>query len=145
MDLIAPTTQDSSFSPEGEKTRRTIVGDPYVDGMLSQMDAFDEEWNKYCNNQLWGRTWQRGILQHQQLSLLTMGMLAGLGRMEEFGMHFRIALKHTQVPLIQLREVLLHIGMYCGIPIARDAFVIARRILKEEGVDLSQLDAQAPK
>ncbi|MDR2839472.1 MAG: carboxymuconolactone decarboxylase family protein [Azonexus sp.] len=108
--------------------------------MLGQMDAFDREWNTYCTNQLWGRTWRRGILEHKQLSLLTMGMLAGLGRMEEFELHFRIALKRTGVPLIQLREVLLHIGMYCGIPIARDAFVIARRVLKEEGVDVSQLD-----
>jgi len=141
MDLLAPTAKDSEFWPEGEKTRRAIVGDKYVDGMLGQMDAFDEEWNKYCNNQLWGRTWQRGILSHRQLSVLTMGMLAGLGRMEEFAMHFRIALRHTKLPLVQLREILLHIGMYCGIPIARDAFVVARRILKEEGVDVSQLDA----
>lgn len=140
MDITASTTGQSPFSAEGEKTRRTIVGDKYVDNMLEQMDDFDREWNIYCTNQLWGRTWSRGILEHKQLSLLTMGMLAGLGRMDEFEMHFRIALKHTGVPLAQLREVLLHIGMYCGIPIARDAFVIARRILKEEGVDLSQLN-----
>jgi 4-carboxymuconolactone decarboxylase len=142
MDLLAPTTDNTGFWPEGEKSRRTIVGDQYVDRMLGQMDAFDREWNTYCTNQLWGRTWQRGILEHRQLSLLTMGMLAGLGRMEEFEMHFRIALTRTGVPLIQLREVLLHIGMYCGIPIARDAFVIARRVLKEENVDLSQLDEE---
>jgi len=140
MDLTAPTTSDSGFWAEGEMTRRKITGDHYVDDMLSQLSPFDREWQMYCTNQLWGRTWNHGILSHQQLSLLTMGMLAGLGRMEEFEMHFRIALKHTEVPLVQLREVLLHIGMYCGIPIARDAFVIARRILKEENVDLSQLD-----
>jgi len=140
MNLLAPTTENTGFWPEGEKTRRVIVGDAYVDNMLGQMDAFDREWNTYCTNQLWGRTWQRGILEHKQLSLLTMGMLAGQGRMEELEMHLRIALKHIGVPLVQLREVLLHIGMYCGIPIARDAFAIARRILKEEDVDLSQLD-----
>ena len=144
MDLLAPTTRDSGFWPEGEKSRRTITGDEYVDNMLAGKNAFDEEWQMYCTNQLWGRTWQRGILQHQQLSLLTMGMLAGLGRMEEFEMHFRIALTRTKLPLVQLREVLLHIGMYCGIPVARDCFVIARRVLKEENVDVSQLDAPAP-
>lgn len=142
MNLLEPTTAQTGFWPEGEKTRRAITGDEYVDDMLAVKSAFDEEWQTYCTNQLWGRTWQRGILSHQQLSLLTMGMLAGLGRMEEFEMHFRIALKRTGVPLIQLREVLLHIGMYCGIPVARDAFVIARRILKEEGVDLSSLEPQ---
>ncbi len=144
MDLNAPTTATSEIWAEGEATRRKIIGDRYVDDMLAVKNAFDEEWQRYCTNQLWGRTWQRGILKHQQLSLLTIGMLAGQGRMEEFEMHFRIALKHTGVPLIELREVLLHIGMYCGIPIARDCFVIARRILREENVDLSQLESAAP-
>lgn len=141
MDLKAPTTSKSGFSPEGEASRRAITGDEYVDAMLAAKSPFDAEWQMYCTNQLWARTWRRGVLDHRQLSLLTMGMLAGLGRMEEFEMHFRIALKRTGVPLVQLREVLLHIGMYCGIPIARDCFVIARRILKEEKVDLSVLDA----
>ncbi|MGB3071374.1 MAG: carboxymuconolactone decarboxylase family protein [Ottowia sp.] len=144
MDQNTPTTRQSGFSPEGEASRRKITGDEYVDGMLAGKSPFDEEWQMYCTNQLWGRTWQRGILEPRQLSLLTMGMLAGLGRMEEFEMHFRIALKRTGLPLVQLREALLHIGMYCGIPIARDAFVIARRVLKEEGVDLSELDVPTP-
>ena len=89
-----------------------------------------------------GRTWARGILEHHQLSLINLGMLAGLGRMDEFEMHFRIALTRTKVPLIQLREMMLHIGMYCGIPIARDAFVIARdafviarHVQREESTD----------
>jgi alkylhydroperoxidase/carboxymuconolactone decarboxylase family protein YurZ len=140
---LPPTTSQSGFHPEGEASRRRITGDEYVDGMLAAKNAFDEEWQMYCTNQLWGRTWSRGVLEDRQLSLLTMGMLAGLGRMEEFDMHFRIALKRTGVPLVQLREVLLHIGMYCGIPIARECFLIARRILKEEGVDVSQLDTPA--
>lgn len=142
MSVLEPTQRETGFLPEGDATRRKIIGDKYVDAMLAQKDAFDEEWQMYCNNQLWGRTWRRGILSHQQLSLVNLGMLAGLGRMEEWAMHFRIALKHTEVPLVQLREVMLHIGMYCGIPIARECFVIARRILKEEGVDVSQLDAE---
>lgn len=140
MSFSAPTTRQTGFSPEGEAVRREIIGDAYVDGMLAEKNAFDEEWQMYCTNQLWGRTWRRGILDKQQLSLINLGMLAGLGRMEEFEMHFRIALTRTKVPLIQLREILLHIGMYCGIPIARDAFVIARRVLKEEKIDLSVLD-----
>jgi 4-carboxymuconolactone decarboxylase len=135
-----PTDFDTPFSARGEASRRAIVGDEYVDQMLANKNAFDQEWQAYLTNQLWGRTWERGILQHQQLSLINLGMLAGLGRMEEFELHFRIALTRTKVPLIQLREVLLHIGMYCGVPIARDAFVIARRVLREEGTDLSVLD-----
>jgi|GEM_PF-852390 alkylhydroperoxidase/carboxymuconolactone decarboxylase family protein YurZ len=131
---------DSGFTKVGDVSRRAIIGDLYVDGMLKEKNAFDHEWQEYLNNQLWGRTWARGILSHQQLSLINLSMLAGLGRMEEFELHFRIALTRTKVPLIQLREILLHIGMYCGVPIGRDAFAIARRVLKEEGIDVSRLD-----
>jgi len=133
-------TKNIGFTKVGDISRRAIIGDQYVDSMLKEKNAFDHEWQEYLNNQLWGRTWARGILSHQQLSLINLSMLAGLGRMEEFELHFRIALTRTKVPLIQLREILLHIGMYCGIPIGRDAFAIARRVLKEEGIDVSHLD-----
>jgi len=131
---------NAGFTTVGDVSRRAIIGDHYVDGMLKEKNAFDHEWQEYLNNQLWGRTWARGILSHQQLSLINLSMLAGLGRMEEFELHFRIALTRTKVPLLQLREILLHIGMYCGVPIGRDAFAIARRVLKEEGIDVSRLD-----
>ncbi|MCC7225581.1 MAG: carboxymuconolactone decarboxylase family protein [Burkholderiaceae bacterium] len=128
------------FTVTGDQSRRAIIGDAYVDGMLGKINAFDHEWQHYLNDQLWGRTWARGILQHQQLSLINLAMLAGMGRMEEFELHFRIALLRTKVPLIQLREVLLHIGLYCGVPIGRDCFAIARHVLEEENIDLSVLD-----
>ncbi len=131
---------NAGFTTVGDVSRRAIIGDHYVDGMLKEKNAFDHEWQEYLNNQLWGRTWARGILSHQQLSLINLSMLAGLGRMEEFELHFRIALTRTKVPLLQLREILLHIGMYCGVPIGRDAFAMARRVLKEEGIDVSRLD-----
>lgn len=134
-------TPKDGFTATGDASRRAIIGDEYVDHMLEIKDAFDTEWQQYVNNQLWGRTWSRGILQHQQLSLINLAMLAGLGRMDEFELHFRIALTRTKVPLIQLREILLHIGMYCGVPIGRDCFAIARRVLKEENIDVSQLES----
>lgn len=134
-------TPKDGFTATGDASRRAIIGDEYVDHMLEIKDAFDTEWQQYVNNQLWGRTWSRGVLQHQQLSLINLAMLAGLGRMDEFELHFRIALTRTKVPLIQLREILLHIGMYCGVPIGRDCFAIARRVLKEENIDVSQLES----
>ena len=133
------TAKPKDFSELGDKTRRAIVGNDFVDPMLDSLTPFDYEWQRYVNNQLWGRTWARGILEHRQLSLINLAMLAGMGRMEEFELHFHIALKRTKVPLEQLREVLFHITMYCGVPIGRDCFAIARRVLKEENVDLSGL------
>ncbi|MEI6115560.1 MAG: carboxymuconolactone decarboxylase family protein [Burkholderiales bacterium] len=128
------------FTVKGDLSRRAIIGDAYVDGMLAKINPFDHEWQRYLSDQLWGRTWERGILEHRQLSLINLAMLAGMGRMEEFELHFRIALLTTKVPLVQLREVLLHIGLYCGVPIGRDCFAIARHVLEEEKIDVSALD-----
>lgn len=139
-DFGAPTDANTPHTPLGHQTRRAIVGDEYVDTAL-QSTVFDAEWQAYLNNQLWARTWSRGIISHQEFSLINLAMLAGLGRMEEFELHFKIAITRTKPPLIKLRELLLHIGMYCGIPVGRDCFVIARRLLEEHNIDLAVLDA----
>jgi alkylhydroperoxidase/carboxymuconolactone decarboxylase family protein YurZ len=138
-DFGAPTHEHTPHAPLGHKTRRAVVGDDYVKNAL-QSTPFDAEWQAYLNNQLWARTWARGVITHQEFSLINLAMLAGMGRMEEFELHFKIAITRTKPPLEKLRELLLHIGMYCGIPIGRDCFVIARRLLKEHGIDLSVLD-----
>jgi alkylhydroperoxidase/carboxymuconolactone decarboxylase family protein YurZ len=142
MDKILPTRAETGFDPEGERVRRHLLGDEAFEASMAAMTPFDREYQVFVTNQIFGRTWARGILSHTQLSLLNLGMLAGKGCMEEFELHFRVALKVTGVTLIQLREVLLHIGMYCGIPVAREAFVIARRVLKEEGIDPAVLDQE---
>lgn len=141
-DFGAPTNAKTPHARLGHQTRRVIVGDDYVKNAL-QSTPFDAEWQAYLNNQLWARTWARGVITHQEFSLINLAMLAGLGRMEEFELHFKIAITRTKPPLDKLRELLLHIGMYCGIPVGRDCFVIARRLLKEHDIDLSVLE-QAP-
>lgn len=134
---------DSDFDEVGKKFRRHINGDAYVDDQLKARNGFNHEWQVYCTNQLWGRTWARNILQHQQLSLINLGMLAGAARMEEWEIHLRVALTVTKIPLAQLRETILHIGMYCGVPIGRDCMAITRRVLTELNIDLSELDNPA--
>lgn len=135
-----PTTAQSPVSPVGEAVRRRLLGDDTYEAMLRNTTGLDREYQLYITNQIFGRTWARGILSEQQLSLVNLSMLAGKARMEEWELHFRIAITVTKVPLIQLRELILHIGLYCGIPIARDCMAIARKVLKEEKVDLSVLD-----
>lgn len=139
-DFGAPTNARTPHSPVGTATRLAIVGEQYVNTALERT-AFDAEWQAYLNNQLWARTWARGVISHQEFSLINLAMLAGLGRMEEFELHFKIAITRTRPPLAKLRELLLHIGMYCGIPVGRDCFVIARRLLQEHGIDQAELDA----
>lgn len=135
------TDMNTELSELGVTVRRELLGEEHWENSMRNQTALDKEWQNYVTNQVFGRTWGRNIISQQQLSLVNLAMLAGLGRMEEFELHFRIALKRTNVPLIQLREILLHIGMYCGVPIGRDCFAIARRVLAEEKIDLSPLEA----
>ena len=133
-----------AFSKLGEETRRRIVGDAFVDRMLAGRDSFDAEWQLYVTNQLWGRTWARGIIDQRTLSMINMAMLAGRNCMDEFEIHLRTALTVTKVPLVQIRELLLHIAVYCGAPIGHKAFGIARRVLTEYGIDTTDIDAEIP-
>lgn len=139
-----PTTAHSPVSPQGEAVRRHLLGDSTYEATMKNTTGLDREYQLYVTNQIFGRTWARGIISQQQLSLVNLAMLAGAARMEEWELHFKVALNVTKVPLIQLRELILHIGMYCGIPIGRDCMAIARKVLKEENVDLSVLEESAP-
>lgn len=129
------------FSAVGDQTRRAVLGDEHVDALMDTRTNFDEPWFQYVTNTSWGGTWARGILSKQQLSLVNLAMLAGAGQMVEFERHFRIALVTHQVPLTQLRELLLHIGQYCGIPTGAEVFLIARRVMERENVDLTNMEA----
>ena len=129
----------NTFSPIGQETKRRIVGEKLFTSAAEAETPFDREWQVYSNNQLWARTWARGILSHQQLSLMTLSILAARGCMGEFEAQFRNALERTHVPPKQLREALIHIGLYCGMPIGRQCFTVASRVLKESGRDLDEL------
>lgn len=137
----SPGPDTTLLSPRGMRTRRAILGDEWVDANLGNVTEFDRAWQMYVTNINWAGTWARGIIPARSLSLVNLAMLAASGQMHEFEHHFRNALLRTGVPLEQLRELLLHVAQYCGIPTGTDMFRIARRVLAEEGIDL---DALAP-
>ena len=138
------TTEPRPAMSNGEATRRRIVGEEYVDRMLANRDSFDSEWQDFLTDQLWGRTWARGVIDQPTLSMVNMAMLAGRNCMEEFEIHLRTALTVTKVPLVQVRELLLHIAMYCGAPIGHQVFKITRRVLTEYGMDTKTIGASPP-
>lgn len=126
----------NDFDPTGVASRRAVLGDEHVERLKAASTSFDRAWNMYCTNASWAGTWSRGIIDRPTLSLISLAMLAGAGQMEEFERHVRNALLRTGVPLVQLREVLLHIGHYCGIPTGAACFVIVRKVAAEEGISL---------
>ena len=96
---------------------------------------FQKMVTEYC----WGGTWGRGILTKQQRSILNLGMLAALNRSHEFKIHFRGAITNG-LSLAELREILIQIAVYCGIPAGVEAFRLARQVFADEGIDASSID-----
>ena len=101
---------------EGIKVRREVAGDPYVDAAL---ERFSSEFSGPLQNLLtevgWGWLWTRPGLSRKQRSLLNIGMLSALGKWTELGVHIRGSLRNGLTE-VEIREALLQVGGYCGLP-----------------------------
>ena len=137
--IVAYSEGDTSLSRElvqsGKATRRQVLGDAFVENAAKSVNSFTREYDDFITENLWGRTWSRGVLSRYELSLVNLSMLMALGHKEQFEIHFRIALKRHNVPPLVLRELLFHITIHCGAPVGRQAFTIAEKVLIEEGFD----------
>ena len=119
----------------GLKIRKEVLGKEYVETALNNADEFNHDFQNLVTEYCWGGTWGRGVLSKQQRSLNNLCMLAALGRSHEFKLHFRGALRNG-VAHEELRETLLQIAVYCGIPAGIESFRIAREVFKEENIEI---------
>lgn len=117
----------------GMAIRRKVLGDEYVDRALQSADDFSRDFQRLVTEFCWGASWGREGLSHKQRSLNNLCLLAALNRPHEFEVHFRGALRNG-CTLDELRETLIQIAVYAGIPAGVDAFRIARKVLSEEGI-----------
>lgn len=78
----------------------------------------------------WGRVWGRDTITKRERSMITMALLAGLGHYEEFALHVR-AIKNTGATMDDVKEALLHVAIYAGVPAANNAFKIAAKTYAE--------------
>lgn len=123
----------------GLRYRKEVLGEEYVDAALKKADDFNADFQAIVTEYCWGGTWGRGVLDKRDRSILNLGMLAALGRNEEFKLHFRGAIRNGLSPQ-ELREVLIQIAVYCGIPAGVEAFRLARGVFEAEGIDVSKID-----
>ena len=114
----------------GMRIRREVLGDDYVDQAMAARDGFNEEFQEMVTEYCWGGTWGRGVLSRQQRSILNLGMLAAGGKHPEFKIHFRAAIRNG-LGLPELKEIVLQIAVYCGIPTGVECFRLARQVLAE--------------
>ena len=117
----------------GLEIRRRVLGDEYVDNALANVDAFNSEFQELVSEYCWGKVWGRSALSDQQRSLNNLSMMAALNRPHEFKIHMRGALRNG-CSLDEIRDTLLQVAIYCGIPAGVEAFRLAREVLEAEGI-----------
>lgn len=120
---------DDRFN-DGMAVRRSVLGDAHVDRAESSKTPFDEDFQRYITENAWGSVWTRPGLDKPTRSLLTLALLAAQGHWGEFAMHIR-ATRNTGATPEEIKEMLLHVAVYAGIPAANHGFAIAKEIYKE--------------
>lgn len=126
-DLRQPT--DSQLA-EGMATRRQVLGDVHVDRALAGMSDFDADFQRYITRAAWADVWSRPGLTPRERSLITLALLAAAGHDEEVAMHVR-ATANTGASADDIKEALLHVALYAGVPAANRAFKIAKQALAD--------------
>ena len=115
----------------GTRVRREVLGEAHVDRAEAMKSDLDAEFQDLITRYAWGEIWARPGLPRHTRSLLTIGLMIALNRGEELKLHLRAARNNGVTPE-DIREVLLHCAVYCGVPAANSAFHVAREILKDE-------------
>jgi len=115
---------------EGMKVRREVLGDEHVDRAIERTTPFTADFQDLITRYAWGEIWARPGLDRRTRSFITLATLVALGREEELAMHVRAALRIGLTP-DEIKEVLLHSAIYCGVPAANGAFAVAQRVLDE--------------
>ena len=121
-------TTDQDVYNKGLAMRRKVLGEEYVDRALKNVDDFNRDFQRIVTQYCWGEAWGDDTLKPRERSILNLGMIACLGRMEEFQTHVRGALNNGMTPA-EIRAVLIQIAVYCGIPVGVDCFRHAKPII----------------
>ena len=114
----------------GMATRRAVLGGAHVDRATGAMTDFDEPFQTFITEGAWGSVWSRPQLTSRERSLVTIALLAALGHDEEVALHTR-ATANTGATPEDVREVLLHVAVYAGVPAANHAFKIVKKAYAE--------------
>lgn len=127
-------SDETSRFDEGMRVRRDVLGDAHVDRALARQTELDAPFQKLITELVWGSVWTRPDLDRRTRSLITIAILAALGRREELVLHLG-ASRNTGATLDEIREVLLHVAVYAGVPAANSAIAAAKSVLAPDAGD----------
>jgi 4-carboxymuconolactone decarboxylase len=114
--------------------RRAVLGDAHVDRAEAAKTAFDAPFQEFITEGAWGSVLARPELSRRERSLITLALLAALGQWEEVAMHVR-ATANTGASPAEVREAMLHVAVYAGVPAANHALKIVKETYREMGVE----------
>lgn len=122
------TTSASKDFEKGLATRKQVMGEDFVANAFANATEFTMPMQEYITRNAWGDVWQRPGLDMKTRSLVTVALLAALGKQHEVKGHVRGALNNGATAQ-EIQEVLLHTSIYCGVPTAVDAFRSAAEVI----------------
>ena len=125
---------DSERSQLGMTVRREVLGDEHVDRAVARTTEFTAPFQDLITRYAWGDIWSRPGLSRAERSLVVLTVLATLQHEGELAMHVKAALGNGLTP-DQIREVLLQVAIYAGVPTANRAFAVAQQALDEAAQD----------
>ena len=123
----------------GMQVRKEVLGSEHVERALARTTKFDADFQRFITETAWGSVWARPDLDRRTRSLVTIAILAALGR-EELALHLR-ASRTIGVDPHDIAEVLLHVAVYAGIPAANTAFSTAKKIFDQLARASEEADA----
>jgi 4-carboxymuconolactone decarboxylase len=121
---------DQQTYDRGLAMRRKVLGEDHVDRALANVDDFNRDFQRIVTQYGWGEAWGDSTLTPRERSILNLGMIAALGKMQEFETHTRAALRNG-LTANEIRAVLTQVAVYCGLPIGVDCFRVAAKVLGE--------------
>ena len=121
---------DTERHAQGMRVRREVLGDAHVDRAVANTTEFTEPFQDFITRYAWGEIWARPGLTRKERSIVTLTVLAAMRHEEELAMHVKAALRNGLTEE-QIAEVLLHTGLYAGVPAANRAFAKASQAIDE--------------
>ena len=121
---------DKKMHDKGLEVRKAVLGEAYVNNALKSVDDFNRPFQEMLNEYCWGTVWGREELPRKTRSMLNIAMIAILNRQHEFRAHLKGALTNG-VSRDEIREILMQVAIYGGMPAAVDSFRVAREVFAE--------------
>ena len=127
---MSVTEVKSPRQRQGEATRREVLSDAYVERAEAATTGFDAPFQNLITEAAWGHLWSRPEWSKRERSMVTISLLAALGHLDEMAMHIR-ATARTGATESDIREALLHVAIYAGVPTANSAFKVAKQVFAD--------------